>query len=52
MVSWYGTNGCRASLIGAGMISVLTFPLLGLRLAGRETRVPVGDLEPLPSAEL
>jgi len=42
-----------ASLVGAGMISVLTFPLLGLRVAGRRVEeAPPGDLEGFPSAEL
>ena len=35
------------------MISVLTFPLLGLRVAGRRVEdAPVGGLEAVPSSEL
>jgi hypothetical protein len=42
-----------ASLVGAGMISVLTFPLLGLRVAGRRIEdAPAGDLEAVPPTEL
>jgi Kef-type K+ transport system membrane component KefB len=43
-----------ASLVGAGMISVLTFPLLGLRAAGRGAR-DAGSPAPIrgaPSTEL
>jgi len=34
-----------ASLVGAGMISVLTFPLLGLHLAGRDEAAHPGQVE-------
>ena len=33
-----------ASLVGAGMISVLTFPLMGLRVVGRESDSPSPEL--------
>jgi Kef-type K+ transport system membrane component KefB len=34
-----------ASLVGAGMISVLTFPLIGLHLAGRSVDVSADSIE-------
>ena len=33
-------DGRGASLVGAGMISVLTFPLLGMHVAGGEAELP------------
>jgi Kef-type K+ transport system membrane component KefB len=42
-----------ASLVGAGMISVLTFPLLGLRVAGRAGEPLLqSSVERIPSTEL
>jgi Kef-type K+ transport system membrane component KefB len=38
------SDATGASLIGAGMVSVLVYPLLAMRIAGRRERaVPVGD---------
>jgi Kef-type K+ transport system membrane component KefB len=40
-----------ASLVGAGMVSVLVFPLLGTRIAGRSAAAAVEALEAAPAKE-
>ena len=45
------SDAVGASLIGAGMISVLVFPLLGTRLAGGTRDPGASPVSPVPSEE-
>jgi hypothetical protein len=39
------SNGVGASLIGAGMLSVLLFPLLATRIVGARAGEPIAEVE-------
>jgi hypothetical protein len=45
------TTTVGTALIGAGMISVLAFPLVGTRIVGRTARAPAEPVAPNAAAE-